>query len=272
VSIHTSPTWASSYSFDNDDVQAVDRHNYLADMLDQGTIARMSGLGDMSGWRCLEVGAGGGSIARWLAHQVGPTGRVLATDINPRHMPEPTGFEVLRHDITTEPVPDGPWDLIHARLVLLHLPEREEVLRHLVAALAPGGALMLEEWDATYERMVLSAPDRDAARLLQSYQDLLVSQILPANGNDPTWAGRVHATMLAAGLTNVDTEVSCRSWAGGSAGALLIAANIGQLREKFIAAGMTADQLDRITDLVTDPRLVLRGHLTWSTVGRKPPP
>ena len=32
---------------------------------------------------CLEVGAGGGSIAHWLCQAVGPTGRVLATDIDP---------------------------------------------------------------------------------------------------------------------------------------------------------------------------------------------
>src|SRR4029078_2070603 len=121
---------------------------------------------------------------------------VSPTTITPLHLPGSASFEIRQHDITTEPVPDGPWDLIHARLVLLHLPEREEVLRHLVAALAPGGALVLEEWDATYGKMVLSAPDRESGRLLQSYQDLLVSRILPANGNDPTWAGRVHATML----------------------------------------------------------------------------
>jgi hypothetical protein len=34
------------------------------------------------GWRCLEIGAGRGSMALWLAGQVGPSGEVVATDID----------------------------------------------------------------------------------------------------------------------------------------------------------------------------------------------
>lgn len=51
---------------------------------DPGTIGRLDRLGVSCGWRCLEVGAGHGSIARWLAERVGPTGSVLAADIDPR--------------------------------------------------------------------------------------------------------------------------------------------------------------------------------------------
>ena len=47
------------------------------------------------GWRCLEVGAGRGSMAVWLAKQVGPTGHVVATDLDTRYLParvpEPRG-------------------------------------------------------------------------------------------------------------------------------------------------------------------------------------
>jgi len=267
VSISTD---APSYSFDNDDVEAVDRHNYLSEILDDLTISRLAGLGDLTGKRLFEFGAGGGSVAHWMADQAGPTGRVLATDINPRHLKPYPGMEVLRHDLTTEPVPAGPWDVIHGRLVLLHIPEREDILVRLVEALAPGGALVLEEWETSFRKMVLSAPDAESAALIEKYQDLLVDRILPAKGNNPSWASRVHAAMLDAGLTNVDTMVTCRSWEGGTPGAMLIAANIGQLREEFLAAGMTADELDEVCRLVADPRVVLRSHFTYSTVGRRP--
>jgi len=46
------------------------------------TERRMTALGIREGLRCLEVGAGGGSVAAWLCEKVGPTGRVVATDIN----------------------------------------------------------------------------------------------------------------------------------------------------------------------------------------------
>jgi SAM-dependent methyltransferase len=269
VSVSTS-SGAPSYSFDNDDVEAVDRHNFLGEMLDESTVSRLAGLGDLTGKRLLEVGAGGGSVARWLADQAGPTGRVLATDINPRHIPPYPGVSVLRHDLTTEPIPDGPWDVIHARLVLLHLPEREEILVRLVQALAPGGALVLEDWETTFRKMVLAAPDPESAALLDLYHNLLVERILPAKGNDPSWASRAHSAMVDAGLTDVDTTITSRSWPGATAGALLIAANVGQLREEFMMAGMTAEQLDEVCRLVADPRIVLRSHFTYSTVGFRP--
>jgi 2-polyprenyl-3-methyl-5-hydroxy-6-metoxy-1,4-benzoquinol methylase len=269
VSVSTSPD-APSYSFDNDDREAVDRHNYLGEILDELTVSRLAGIGDLTGKRFLEIGAGGGGVARWMADQAGPTGRVLATDINPRHIPPYPGVSVLRHDLTTEKIPDGPWDVIHGRLVLLHLPEREEILIRLAEALAPGGSLVLEEWETTFRKLVLAAPDAESAALFDLYHELLVERILPAKGNSPSWASRVHSAMLDAGLTDVDTVVTSSSWTGGTAGALIIAANIAQLREEFLAVGMTATQLEQVARLVNDPRIVLRSHFTYSTVGRRP--
>ena len=279
---------APSYAFDNDDPEAADRHGYLAEIFDGLTAQRLSGLGDLTGRRCLEVGAGGGSIARWLARAAGPAGRVLATDINTRYLgpgrsilpgsaPGSTGqtlgpstdFEVLRHDLSTEPVPEGPWDVIHARMVLLHLPRRREILHRLAAALAPGGALVVEDFESTFRKSVLAAPTPAAAALVDTYHRVLVEQVLPAHGNDPTWAGQVHATMLAEGLTGLDTVVHARSWPGGTAGALLIGANIAQARADFLAAGMTEAELDELQRLATDPRLVVRSMLTYSTIGRR---
>jgi len=96
------------------------------------------------------VGGGGGSIAAWLSQRVGSRGRVVVNDINTRfletlHQPN---LEVRRHNIVTNALPEASFDLVHARLVLMHLPEREAVLTRLVAALKPGGWLVDEEFDA----------------------------------------------------------------------------------------------------------------------------
>lgn len=259
------------YVFRNSDPDSVDRHSHLASILDELTVPRLSGLGDLTGRRCLEIGAGGGSVARWLARRTGPTGLVLATDVDPRHLPPDAGYQVLQHNIATEPVPDGGWDLIHARAVLMHVPERRQVLVRLAAALAPGGALVVEDMETSFRKLVLAAPSDEVRELVDRYQETLVERIMPANGNDSTWAGQVHAAMLDCGLSDVDTMIQARSWPGGSPGAALNAVNIAQLRDRFLAAGMTATQLDRLHELfTTDPRLVVRGHLIYSTIGRKP--
>jgi ubiquinone/menaquinone biosynthesis C-methylase UbiE len=259
----------SGYAFDNNDPAAVDRHNILAEVLDELTISRLGGLGDLTGRRCLELGAGGGSIAGWLAERTGPSGRVLATDINTRHLRFDRGYQVLGHDLVTEPVPDGPWDLIHARLVLLHLPSRREILHRLVDTLAPGGTLLIEDFETTFGKSTLTAPTAQDAELIDTYHRALVEKVLPSHGNDPTWAGRVHAEMLDAGLAEVDTVVYARSSPGGSAGARLIATNIAQARADFLAAGMSAGQLRAVERLTSDPRVVVRTPLTYSTSGRK---
>lgn len=83
-----------------------------------------------------------------MAAQVGGSGSVLGTDLNldwsdtemTRHV------ELRRHDVTSDDIPTSAYDLIHARLVLLHLPQRDKVIDRLVAALAPGGWLVLEEF------------------------------------------------------------------------------------------------------------------------------
>lgn len=76
----------------------------LEAMLDPITTDVLTRLGVGPGWRCAEVAAGGGSIVRWLADRVGPTGQVVATDLDIRHLAAVAApnVEVLRHDLTVD--------------------------------------------------------------------------------------------------------------------------------------------------------------------------
>src|ERR1043165_1338313 len=158
----------TAYAFDNSGTFAVDQHHALAETLDPFTSTRLAETGVTRGWHCLEVGAGGGSIARWLAGRVAPDGSVLATDIDPRHIPAAPGLEVRTHDITRDPLPPAAFDLIVARLVLRHVPDRAAVLHRLLAALRPGGWLQVEEFDGGQAPVLLS-PDDAAAALFETF-------------------------------------------------------------------------------------------------------
>ena len=83
------------------------------------------------------------------------------------------------------------------------------------------------------------------------------------------WPWQVHGAMASAGLVEVDTAVHARSWAGGSAGARHYAATIRLLRPGILTAGMTGEELDRLSGYLDDPRMVVRGLLTVSTIGRR---
>jgi ubiquinone/menaquinone biosynthesis C-methylase UbiE len=133
----------NGYAPDKSDVQEGDRFGALETLFDAGTIQLLSERGVAEGWHCLEVGAGRGSIAAWLSERVGPTGRVIATDLNTRFLDtlQRPNLEVRRHNIVTDPLPEHEFDLVHVRLVLMHLPERETVLGRLIKALKPADGL-----------------------------------------------------------------------------------------------------------------------------------
>ena len=139
----------SPYLMNNMHPETGERFEGLERTLDPISISHLDRVGVEPGARCLEIGTGGGSIARWLAAQVGAEGKVVAVDLDTRwfqHDGSPQ-LEVRELDVVSGPIPDGPWDLIHERLVLQHVPARLEVLDQLVARLAPGGWLVLEDFD-----------------------------------------------------------------------------------------------------------------------------
>src|SRR5438552_635680 len=131
----------TDYLLDNVAPETGGRFAGLEACYDESTFGYLSALGLGEGWRCWEVGAGGGSVVRWMAAQVGESGSVLGTDLNLDwiDVEMPRQVELSRHDVTSDEILHSAYDLIHARLVLIHLPQRDQVIERLVAALAPGG-------------------------------------------------------------------------------------------------------------------------------------
>lgn len=267
---------ARGYALDNRDPRAGEHHRLLAQLLDEHTIGRLAALYGghlaLQGRHCLDVGAGGGSIAVWLAEQVRPSGTVTATDPEPDAIPASrANLAVLRHTLGTDPLPDQTYDLIHARLVLQHLPAREAILADLVRHLAPGGRIVLGDWYRPGENMVLHAADPEVGALVQRVQDTLSAQFVKA-GSDRTWAPRVPGLLRELGLVNVDTRITAESWASGSPGAIFIAGTIRQLSDQLTAAGVTCEQITTTQEALLTPSggLLLRGHVFYTTTAAVP--
>ena len=140
---------ASDYAFPHSAEDEPRRLQLLEERLDPLTKRRIQRLGLRIGDKCLEIGGGRGSITRWLADLVGPTGRVIATDLQLGFLTEldAPNVEVLRHDIRTDTFPPNSFDFIHTRAVLMHISPGVDLLRRIVTWLAPGGWLVLEEPD-----------------------------------------------------------------------------------------------------------------------------
>ena len=140
---------APDYAFPHAAQDESRRLELLEQRLDPLTQRRIERLGVSQGARCLEIGGGRGSITRWLSDVVGPSGRVIATDLQLGFLSEidAPNVEVRRHDIRTDTFPLSSFDLIHARAVLMHISPSVDLLRRIVTWLAPGGWLVLEEPD-----------------------------------------------------------------------------------------------------------------------------
>jgi len=259
----------AGYALDNSAVPASDRMAALSALFDAGTIRHIEERGIAPGWRCLEVGGGGGSIAEWLSERVGPAGHVLVTDINTRFLDsiKRPNLEVRRHNVVTDPLPDGAFDLIHARLVLMHLPEREAVLERLVKALKPGGWLLDEEFD------VLSLhTDPDINRheaILKSFAAL--NQVLAERGVELRFGRFLYGRLRSLGLADVGSQARLSMGAGGSVIADLARSNYQQLRDHMIAGSrVTAEEIEHDLQRLDDPESLILTPTMWSVWARRP--
>jgi SAM-dependent methyltransferase len=179
----------------------------LETLYDPFTRRRLQAAGLAAGQRCLEVGAGAGSVARMMAERTET--RVVAVDMDPRFLdPQDPRYEIRKLDVTAPgALSDELFDVIHCRLLLMHMPDPVAVLRMLQGHLAPGGFLLAEEpnmrtWGAV-------DPEAPGAGLL----DRVIQQALAATENAGVWRNalgpRLQTIFEQLGLQTVASDGAC---------------------------------------------------------------
>jgi SAM-dependent methyltransferase len=110
------------------------------------------------GGRCLDARCGLGETMRLMAQRVGPTGRVTGIDVDA--VVGERAIEMLHTaghrqctfalvDLATDhAIPGAPFDLVYARLLLMHVADPVAVVRRLWDAVALGGHLVIQDYDA----------------------------------------------------------------------------------------------------------------------------
>lgn len=262
-------TRSDGYLLDNRQSEAGERFDAFATLFDPTTFRHFEAFGIGSGWRCWEVGAGGTSVVSWLAKKVGPTGRVVATDIDTSRVAAAARppVEVRVHDVGAEQPPGEGFDLVHARLVLVHVPDRERALRSMIAALRPGGRLLVEDADPALQPMVCPdefGPEQQLAnQLRQGFRKLLADR-----GADLSYGRRLPRLLREAGLQRVQADGYFP--VSSPACAALESATIRQVREQLVSAGLATDQdIDQHLANVASGRMDLATAPMISAWGRK---
>lgn len=259
----------TTYMFDNATSDAALQVRLLAEILDRHTSDVLTRYGVQPGWRCLDLGAGAGSVTHWLARRVDPAGSVVAMDADPRHIEPNERIELRTVDISTAELGAGEYDLIHARLLLMHLPNRIDVVRRAAAALKPGGLLVISDWDCSRVEDMFLRGSAELAEAFLAFQRGLM-RILVEKGASVDWARLTPPAVHDAGLVDVETEIYNRVWSGGEAGCLLHACNSRQLAAPLLADGVTAEQLATLRAGMSDPHTLAYQYPMFTTVGRRP--
>lgn len=262
-------TQTDGYLLDNRQSEAARRFDAFATLFDPTTFRHLEALGVGPGWRCWEAGAGGTSVVSWLAKKVGPTGKVVATDIDTSLLAAVNRqpVEVRTHDVGAQEPPGDGFDLVHARLVLVHVPDRDRALASMVKALRPGGRILVEDADPALQPLV--SPDEHgpaeqlANRLRTGFRHLLADR-----GADLSYGRRLPRLLREAGLRRVEADAYFP--VASPACAALESATIRQVRDRLVAAGLATDgDIDRHLANVASGGMDLATAPMISAWGRK---
>jgi SAM-dependent methyltransferase len=235
----------------------------LEHSLDPSTFRRLESIDVGPGWRCLDLGAGGGTVCDWLCKRVGVAGRVYGVDLDARFISalDHENLEVREENIVDSALPTGTFDLVHARWTLMHIPQREEVLRLLIDLLKPGGTLFLEEPDA--HPMLTLGP--------LGWRDLAarVFEVMWRHGSHAEWARDVPDMVSQLGLRTVRAESEFPYFHGGSGLAEFWKRSWSRVRDEEAASGVDVSQWDRELAKLDDPGRLFIGPMTVSVIAVK---
>jgi ubiquinone/menaquinone biosynthesis C-methylase UbiE len=167
-------------------------------------LLRAAGIGGPQ--RVLDLGTGLGHVAFLAANLLDPVGSVLGVDQDERLLEiaesrraaaGAKNVEFLQADVRTF-TPSEPFDAIIARLLLFHLPDREEVLRRQLDALRPGGTMVLIEFDIGVMR---TEPELPLVAAVHGW----IEAAFRSAGADPRIGARAGHLLRRAGYADVST-------------------------------------------------------------------
>ena len=200
-----------------------------------------------TGAHVVEIGCGPQGCLGLLADRVGPTGAVVGVEMS-EHAVELARRFVTEQELANVEVRHGngkatglrraSFDLATARLVLVNIPEPEDVVAEMAALVRPGGVVALHEADWG---MVLCDPPLPA-------WDTMIRAFLGyslANGIDPLIGRRIARLLRTSGLKDVRINPLIHIYDVNHSRRTLFPEFARNLRDRILANGiMTEDEFE----------------------------
>ena len=239
--------------------------------------ALLAAVGLRPGDAALDLGCGPRGILGLLAAAVSPGGRVVGLDADPGHVAAaaagcarsgPGNVQVIRGDARHTGLPAGSFDLVHARTLLVTIPEPAVVLAEMVRLARPGGWVASQEPDVEHALCYPPLPAWD--RLWEIFRAAFTRA-----GADLHIGRRLPEMYRQAGLVDIQVQVHAGAYPAGHSRRTVIPDLVRSLRPVITGRSVASDaELDEVDAAVrrhlarTDT--LIMPHLLVAVWGRKP--
>ncbi len=229
------------------------------------------------GSRAIDLGCGIQGILDLLSARVGPEGEVVGIERNAEFAALARKFvaarglrntRVLDGDAKATGLARESFDLAHARLVLVNVPEPERVVAEMVALVRPGG--MVASHEADYLAHLCDPPCPAWDRLFAVYE-----AYSRASGIDLFVGRKTHRMLREAGIVDIQVNPVIHVYPAGNKRRTIFWDFIANVRERLLAAGLVgegelAELMDALRRHLDDPSTLVVSHLFFQVWGRKP--
>jgi ubiquinone/menaquinone biosynthesis C-methylase UbiE len=273
----TAPDASEVYALGSNSAESA-RLRRQSDELRPQSAELLERIGLASGQSALDLGCGPSGIIDLLAATVGPGGRVVGLDADPAHTAMASQYArargldnvaVLTADARHTGLPPDSFDLVHARTLLVTIPEPEEVLAEMVRLAKPGAWIASQEADVEHTLCYPSLPAWD--RLHELFQSGF-----SRTGANPCLGRRLGELYRQAGLEDIEVVIHAPAYPAGHSRRTLLPDLVRSLRPMILELGLSDEhELTELDDAVrahlADPRTLMMPHLLVVARGRKPP-
>ena len=240
------------------------------------SVSLLDHVGVQAGQSALDLGCGPLGVIDLLSERVGPNGHVVGMDLNPANVALARSFvhdhglantTIVEGDARHTGLDDSSFDVVHARTLLINIPDPGVVVTEMKRLVRPGGWVAVMDPDMAVQLYHPHNPAWD--RLHEIF--MLAFQI---DGADPFIGRRLPEILRAAGLTDIGVEARVDLYPLGHSRRTIRVDLVRSMRAKIVAKGIAGekelDDLDRAARKhLADPfTLVLPGcyFMAW---GRK---
>ena len=166
AAVAAEPPATAVYALGHDPAESA-RLQRQSDELRPDSAALLDRVGVRPGQAAIDLGCGPSGIIELLAERVSPGGRVVGLEADPAHvamareLARQRGLghvEIVAADARRTGLPSGSFDLVHARTLLVTLPQPAAVVAEMVRLARPGGWVAGLEPDAEYSLCYPACP------------------------------------------------------------------------------------------------------------------